>query len=167
MTEMFVFRIYSKKLRCLIIWLLVDVWGYWHCGQSWPIVPASGDRKMIVEKQMGCRLAGKPMFSEKTWPGATFVHHKIPYDQTRVWTRAAAVGSRRLTVWAIARPTISESEHLSEDGQVRPKHVAVDLIVMLCELKRDCEQFKVAPKAEVSQWVNSDTLCIFSIALLL
>jgi hypothetical protein len=34
----------------------------------------------------------------------TFVHHKIPHDQTRVWTRAAAVGSRRLTAWAMARP---------------------------------------------------------------
>jgi hypothetical protein len=39
--------------------------------------------KMIVEKQMECRLAGKPKFSEKTCPGATFVHHKIPHDQTR------------------------------------------------------------------------------------
>jgi hypothetical protein len=29
---------------------------------------------------------------------------QIPHDQTRVWTRAAAVGSRRLTAWAIARP---------------------------------------------------------------
>jgi hypothetical protein len=41
--------------------------------------------KMIVEKQMACRLAGKkPKFSEKTCPSATFVHHKIPLDQTRV-----------------------------------------------------------------------------------
>jgi hypothetical protein len=41
--------------------------------------------KMIVEKQMECRLAGeKPKFSEKTCPSATLVHHKIPHDQTRV-----------------------------------------------------------------------------------
>jgi hypothetical protein len=33
---------------------------------------------------------GKPKFSEKTFPSATFVHHKIPHDQTRVWTWAAA-----------------------------------------------------------------------------
>jgi hypothetical protein len=25
---------------------------------------------------------GKPKFSEKTCPSATFVHHKIPHDQT-------------------------------------------------------------------------------------
>jgi hypothetical protein len=47
---------------------------------------------------------GKPKFSEKTCPSATFVHHKIPHDQTQVWTRAASVGSRRLTAWAMARP---------------------------------------------------------------
>jgi hypothetical protein len=34
--------------------------------------------QMIVEKQ------GKQKFSEKTCPSATFVHHKIPHDQTRV-----------------------------------------------------------------------------------
>jgi hypothetical protein len=25
------------------IFLLCGLWGYWHCGHSWPIVPASGD----------------------------------------------------------------------------------------------------------------------------
>jgi hypothetical protein len=35
---------------------------------------------------MECRLAGETEFSEKTCPSATFVHHKIPHDQTRVWT---------------------------------------------------------------------------------
>jgi hypothetical protein len=40
--------------------------------------------KMIVEMQMECRLEGKPKFSEKTCPSATFVHHKIPHDETRV-----------------------------------------------------------------------------------
>jgi hypothetical protein len=41
---------------------------------------------MIVEKQMECRLAGgtEVLLGEKTSPSATFVHHKIPHDQTRV-----------------------------------------------------------------------------------
>jgi hypothetical protein len=51
-------------------------------------------------------VQGKPKFSEKTCPSATFVHQKIPHDQTRVWTRASAVGSRRLTAWAMARRKI-------------------------------------------------------------
>jgi hypothetical protein len=49
---------------------------------------------------------GKPKLSEKNCPSATSVHHKIPHDQTQVWTRAAAVESRRLTAWAMARPSI-------------------------------------------------------------
>jgi hypothetical protein len=40
--------------------------------------------KMIVEKQMECRMEGETEFSEKTCPSATFVHDKIPHDQTRV-----------------------------------------------------------------------------------
>jgi hypothetical protein len=49
--------------------------------------------KMIVEKQMECRLARETeVLGENLPPSATFVHHKIPHDQTR----AAAVGSRRL-----------------------------------------------------------------------
>jgi hypothetical protein len=39
-----------------------------------------------------------------------FVHHKIPHDQTRVWTRAAVVESRRLTAWAMARPYAEYAE---------------------------------------------------------
>jgi hypothetical protein len=47
--------------------------------QPWVIV------KMIVEKQTECRLAGETqVLGEKTCPSATFVHHKIPHDQTRV-----------------------------------------------------------------------------------
>jgi hypothetical protein len=41
--------------------------------------------KMIVEKQMECRLAGETeaLGGKKTCPSATFVHHKIPHDQNR------------------------------------------------------------------------------------
>jgi hypothetical protein len=48
----------------------------------------------------------EPKFSEKTCPSATFVHHKIPHYHARFWTQAAAVGSRRLTAWAMARPQL-------------------------------------------------------------
>jgi hypothetical protein len=34
---------------------------------------------------------------------------QIPLDQTRDWTRAAAVGSQRLTAWAMAQPCIRQS----------------------------------------------------------
>jgi hypothetical protein len=40
----------------------------------------------------------------KTAP-APLCSPQIPHDQTRAQTRAAAVGSQRLTTWAMARPT--------------------------------------------------------------
>jgi hypothetical protein len=27
----------------LLFFFKSDLWGYWHCGHSWPIVPESGD----------------------------------------------------------------------------------------------------------------------------
>jgi hypothetical protein len=39
--------------------------------------------KIIVEKQMECRLAGETEVLGENCPSATFVHHKIPHDQTR------------------------------------------------------------------------------------
>jgi hypothetical protein len=45
---------------------------------------------------------GKPKYSEKTCPTPP-CPPQILYDLTRAQTRAAAVGSRRLTAWAMAR----------------------------------------------------------------
>jgi hypothetical protein len=33
----------SVVVKALFFLLLFGLWGYWHCGHSWPIVPASGD----------------------------------------------------------------------------------------------------------------------------
>jgi hypothetical protein len=40
--------------------------------------------KMIVEKQMECRLAGETEVPGENLPQRTFFHPKIPHDQTRV-----------------------------------------------------------------------------------
>jgi hypothetical protein len=40
--------------------------------------------KMIVDKQMECRLAEEPKVLGENLPQRHFCHHKIPHDQTRV-----------------------------------------------------------------------------------
>jgi hypothetical protein len=63
---------------------------------EWPIVPAPGD----------CDGQGKPKYSMRTCPRATLSTINLTC-QTRARTRAAAVGSQRLTAWAMARPLAS------------------------------------------------------------
>jgi hypothetical protein len=82
-------------------------WDFGYCGHYWPIVPAPDERWWLWRNWWNEDWQGKPKFSEKTCPSVTFVHHKIPHDQTRVWTRVAAVGSQRLTAWAMARPWVN------------------------------------------------------------
>jgi hypothetical protein len=57
-----------------------------YCGHYWPIVPAPDDRWAWLWSNW--------------W-------NEIPLDQTRDRTRAAAVGSHRLTAWAMARPELA------------------------------------------------------------
>jgi hypothetical protein len=40
--------------------------------------------KMIVEKQEECILAGETEVLGENLPQRTFIHHKIPHDETRV-----------------------------------------------------------------------------------
>jgi hypothetical protein len=96
------------KPATILLLLLFGLWGYWHCGHSCLLCQPRVIMKMIVEKQMECRLAGETEVLGENLLSATFVHHKIPHNQTRVWTRAAAVGSRRLSAWAMARPWMSQ-----------------------------------------------------------
>jgi hypothetical protein len=56
-----------------------DLWGYWHCGHSWPIVPASGDSEDdCVEKQLECRLAGETEVLGENLPQRHFFPSQNP-----------------------------------------------------------------------------------------
>jgi hypothetical protein len=81
-------------------------WGFRYCGHYWPIVPAPDDR-WLWRNLWNEDWHGKPKYSEKTCPSATFVHHKIQHDQTRVWTRAAAVGYHEFFGHSLTCETIS------------------------------------------------------------
>jgi hypothetical protein len=67
----------------------------------WPIVPAPGD---CEDGKFG-RMSDRGNRSTRREPApAPLCPQQIPLDQTRDWTRAAAVGSQRLTASAMARP---------------------------------------------------------------
>jgi hypothetical protein len=69
----------------------------------WPIVLVPGDCEDGEVGGMKFGLQGKSKYSEKTCPGA-ILSTTNPTCQTRARTRAAAVGSQRLTATAMARP---------------------------------------------------------------
>jgi hypothetical protein len=83
-------------------------WGRWipyrmsTAAIYWPIVPVPGDCEDGEVGGMKCGWQGKPKYSKKTCPGAILCNTN-PSCQTRAQTRAAAVGSQRLTAWAMAR----------------------------------------------------------------
>jgi hypothetical protein len=49
---------------------------------------------------------------------------QFPHDLTRAWTRAAAVGNRQLTAWAVARPLVFvDGERCSSLGWETTYHI--------------------------------------------
>jgi hypothetical protein len=71
-----------------------------HCGHYWPIVPVPGDCEDGEVGGMKYGWQGKPKYSEKTCPGPI-----LSTTNPTCQTRAAAVGSQRLTDSAMVRPT--------------------------------------------------------------
>jgi hypothetical protein len=66
---------------------------------------------------VGGMKIGKRNWSTRRKPAPTpLCPPQIPYDQTRARTQAAAVGSQRLTAWAMARPTPDLSVWGGEDN---------------------------------------------------
>jgi hypothetical protein len=60
--------------------------------------------RVIVEQLVEWRLAGETEVLGENLPPTPLCPPQIPHNQTRARTRAAAVGSQRLTAWAMARP---------------------------------------------------------------
>jgi hypothetical protein len=60
--------------------------------------------RMIVEQLVEWRFAGETEVLGENLPQRHFVHHKSHMTRPGLEPRAAAVGSQRLTAWAMARP---------------------------------------------------------------
>jgi hypothetical protein len=65
--------------------------------------------KMILEKQMECRLAGEPEVLVENLPSANFVHHKIPHNQKPVTNRLRYCVALTLNVNLVFLGTLLES----------------------------------------------------------
>jgi hypothetical protein len=75
----------------------------WYCDHYMAYYTSPKWHVMIVEQSVECGLAGKTdVLGEKTCPSVT-LSTTNPTWLTRALTRAAAVGSRRLTACAMAR----------------------------------------------------------------
>jgi hypothetical protein len=83
----------------------------------WPIVPAPGD---CEDGEFGGMTIGRESRSTRRKPApAPLCPRQIPLDQTRGRTRAAVVGSQRLTVWVMAQPSKEVKYHGYENKRVR------------------------------------------------
>jgi hypothetical protein len=60
--------------------------------------------RVIVEQLVEWRLVGETEVLGENLPQRHFVHHKSHMTRPGLDPRAAAVGSQRLTAWAMARP---------------------------------------------------------------
>jgi hypothetical protein len=67
--------------------------------------------RMIVEQLVEWRLAGETEVLGENVPQRHLVHHKSHMARPGLEPRAAAVGSQRLTAWAMARPSVELSRH--------------------------------------------------------
>jgi hypothetical protein len=80
-----------------------------HVGHFWPIVPVPDDCEY---GECGGIKIGRGNRSTRRKPApAALCPPQIPLDQTRSRTRTAAVGSQRLTAWAMALRTILANTH--------------------------------------------------------
>jgi hypothetical protein len=64
---------------------------------------------MSVEQSVEWELTGETEVLGENLPQRHFVHHKSRMTRPGLEPRAAAVGSQRLTAWAMVRPSLENS----------------------------------------------------------
>jgi hypothetical protein len=74
---------------------------------------------LVMEHRWNEIDRGSPKYSGKNLSQFHFVHHKSHMDWPRDRTRASAVGGRRLTAWAMARPVSRVRKVFSETVTAR------------------------------------------------
>jgi hypothetical protein len=95
--------LYLSGYLCLYYFLLFLAG--WDWGHYWRILPAPDDRWWwLWSNSWNEDWQGKPKYSEKKTAPMPLCPPQMPHDFSWDRTRTAAVGSQRLTAWAMARP---------------------------------------------------------------
>jgi hypothetical protein len=71
-------KFWSLDHGLVCTFFLFGLWDYWHCGHSWPIVPASDDSEDDCGEQMECRLAGETEVLGENLPQCHFCPSQNP-----------------------------------------------------------------------------------------
>jgi hypothetical protein len=87
------FRVYSRFFFNRYSGRWSPIGSTWHCGHQWPIVPASGE---YDDGEIG-GMIGRGNRSTRTKPAPVSLCPPQTPHAARTQTRAAAVGSQRLT----------------------------------------------------------------------
>jgi hypothetical protein len=112
---------YQDEPFCIEMLLFIFSWGVtestWYCGYCLAFCTSSRWEAMVIVKQIDGMQIGRGTRSTRRKPAPLpLCPPQIPHDLTWVRTRAAAVGSRRLTAWAMARPPYQVSEWVGTWG---------------------------------------------------
>jgi hypothetical protein len=109
---------------------------------------------MIVEQSVEWELVGQTEVLGKNLPLCLFVHKKIPHDLTWARTRAAAVGSQRLTAWAIDRtakihghPAMMQNAHFRNRIWKSFRLIQLARLEWACLRKTEMRQLEDLPAA--------------------
>jgi hypothetical protein len=97
---------YIPVSTCILIpkFVISETESACYCDHYWPVVPAPDDRWWwLWSNWWNGDWQGKPKYSEKTYPSAT-LSTTNPTWRDPGSNPAAAVGSQRLTAWAMTRP---------------------------------------------------------------
>jgi hypothetical protein len=101
----------------------------------WPIVPAPDDRWWWVWRAVDEMRIGKGNRSTRRKSASVpLCPPQIPHDLTWDWTRAAAVGNRRLTAWAMARPSVEGLVSLGSAVRIWDLQSGLQILLYTIEL---------------------------------
>jgi hypothetical protein len=131
-----------------------------YCGHYWRIVPAPDDRwGWLWRNWWNEEWQGETEVLGENLPQSHFVHHKS-HTRPRVWTRAAIVGSQRLTAWAMARPDTKFSPCGRSSVQLEVDHCERPYALTCCQVATSvclCNKRLVWSKSPSSYHLHSAT----------